>query len=95
MFTLGVYDLLTPGDLTGGRKIAGTGTISLDGSVGPIGGVQQKVVAAERAGAEYFLSPAENYDDAVAMAKHIKVIKVTTAQEAIDFLKSLPPEIKI
>jgi PDZ domain-containing protein len=95
MFTLGVYDLLTQGDLTGGRKIAGTGTIDLDGSVGPIGGVQQKVVAAERAGAEYFLCPADNYNDAVAMAKHIKVIKVTTAQEAINFLKSLPPKIKI
>jgi PDZ domain-containing protein len=93
MFTLGVYDLLTEGDLTGGLIIAGTGTIDLEGNVGPIGGVQQKVVAAERAGAIYFLSPAENYEDAAAaaatMAKHIKVIKVTTAQEAIDFLKSL------
>ena len=92
MFTLGVYDLLTAGDLTGGRKIAGTGTIDLDGNVGPIGGVQQKVVAAERAGAEYFLSPADNYDDATAMATHIKVIKVTTAREAIDSLQNLPPE---
>jgi PDZ domain-containing protein len=91
MFTLGVYDLLTENDLTGGRKIAGTGTIDLDGNVGTIGGVQQKVVAAERAGAEYFLSPPENYTDAVAMATHIKVIKVATAQDAIDFLNSLPP----
>ena len=89
MFTLGIYDLLTEGDLTGGQMIAGTGTISLDGSVGPIGGVQQKVVAAERAGAEYFLSPAENYDDALEMATRIKVIKVTTIQEAIDFLLTL------
>jgi Lon-like protease len=96
MFTLGVYDVLTDGDLTGGLVIAGTGTIDLEGNVGPIGGVQQKVVAAERAGAVYFLSPAENYDDAAkaaaAMTKHIKVIKVTTAQEAIDFLKSLSQE---
>jgi len=90
MFTLGVYDMLTQQDLTGGRIIAGTGTIALDGRVGPIGGVQQKVVAAERAGAEYFLVPAENYTDAIAMATRVKVIKVTTAREAIDFLHSLP-----
>jgi PDZ domain-containing protein len=93
MFTLGVYDLLTEGDLTGGLIIAGTGTIDLEGNVGPIGGVQQKVVAAERAGAAYFLSPAENYEDAAATAKNIQVIKVTTAQEAIDFLKSMSQNI--
>jgi PDZ domain-containing protein len=91
MFTLGVYDLVTSQDLTGGRKIAGTGTIDSEGNVGPIGGVQQKVVAAERAGAEYFLSPTENYADALAMATRITVIEVATAQDAIDFLRSLPP----
>jgi PDZ domain-containing protein len=91
MFTLGVFDLVTGQDLTGGRKIAGTGTIDLEGNVGPIGGVQQKVVAAERAGAEYFLSPIENYPDALAIATHITVIKIATAQDAINFLLSLPP----
>jgi len=91
MFTLGIYDLVTSQDLTGGRKIAGTGTIDLEGNVGPIGGVQQKVVAAERAGAEYFLSPTENYPDALAMATRITVIEVATAQDAINFLRSLPP----
>jgi PDZ domain-containing protein len=91
MFTLTVYDMVTPKDLTMGRVIAGTGTINLDGTVGPIGGVQQKVAAAEGAGAEYFLSPPENYVDAVAVARNIKVIKVATAKQAIDFLNSLPP----
>ena len=91
MFTLGVYDLVTSHDLTGGRKIAGTGTIDLEGNVGPIGGVQQKVVAAERAGAEYFLSPTGNYPDALAMATRITVVEVATARDAIDFLRSLPP----
>lgn len=91
MFTLTVYDMVTPKDLTMGRVIAGTGTINLDGTVGPIGGVQQKVAAAEGAGAQYFLSPSENYEDAVAMARNIKVIKVATAKQAIDFLNSLPP----
>jgi PDZ domain-containing protein len=90
MFTLAVYSLLDPAGLNGGWNIAGTGTIDLDGNVGPIGGVQQKVVAAERAGAQYFLSPAANYQDALAVANNIKVVEVDTAQEAVDFLKSLP-----
>jgi PDZ domain-containing protein len=91
MFTLTVYNMVTPEDLTGGRKIAGTGTISLDGTVGPIGGVQQKVAGAEIAGAQYFLSPPENYEDARAAARNIQVVKVATAEQAIRFLRSLPP----
>jgi PDZ domain-containing protein len=91
MFTLTVYNMVTPEDLTGGRKIAGTGTISLDGTVGPIGGVQQKVAGAEIAGAEYFLSPPENYEDARAVARNIQVVKVATAEQAIQFLRNLPP----
>jgi len=83
MFTLTIYNLLTPEDLTGGRKIAGTGTINLDGQVGPIGGVEQKVAGAEGAGAEYFLSPPQNYEDAHRVAKRIKVVEVATAEEAI------------
>ena len=89
MFTLAVYNAVTPTDMTGGRKIAGTGTISLDGTVGPIGGVEQKVAAAEAAGAEYFLSPVENYDDARAVARQIKVVKVATVDEALAFLHGL------
>jgi PDZ domain-containing protein len=89
MFTLAVYNAVTPTDITGGRKIAGTGTISLDGSVGPIGGVEQKVAAAEAAGAEYFLSPVENYDDARAVARQIKVVKVATVDQALAFLRGL------
>ncbi len=91
MFTLAVYDALTPQDLTGGHRIAGTGTIDLDGTVGPIGGVQQKVAAAERAGAEYFLCPPDNYEDAQAAAKHIDVVEVDSADAAIAFLKTLTP----
>jgi PDZ domain-containing protein len=89
MFTLTVYNALSKEDLTGGRKIAGTGTINPDGSVGPIGGVAQKVAAAEAAGATVFLSPAENYADALSAASTIRIVKISTAQEAIDFLKSL------
>jgi PDZ domain-containing protein len=90
MFTLTVYNQLSPIDLTGGRMVAGTGTINPDGTVGPIGGVAQKVVAAEGAGASYFLSPVENYADALAAARKIQVIKIATAQQAVDFLRSLP-----
>ena len=91
MFTLAVYDRVTIADLTKGYRIAGTGTIDLDGNVGEIGGVQQKVAAAERAGAQYFLTPVENFPDASIAAKKIIVVPVKTAQEAIDFLNSLPP----
>ncbi len=92
MFTLTVYNLLSPVDLTGGHTIAGTGTISPDGSVGPIGGVEQKVAAAEMVGAEYFFAPADNYADALKAAHRIKVIKVETVDQAVAFLRSLPPK---
>jgi PDZ domain-containing protein len=63
MFALGIIDTLTPGDLTGGQQIAGTGTIDDQGLVGPIGGIQQKMVGARDAGARWFLVPAENCPD--------------------------------
>jgi len=90
IFTLSIYNSLISQDLTGGRRIAGTGTINLDGTVGPIGGVKQKIFAAEAVGATYFLCPAENYADAVSAARSIKVVKIATVQQAIDFLHSLP-----
>jgi PDZ domain-containing protein len=60
MWALGLYELLTPGDLTAGRTIAGTGQIGPDGRVYPIGGIEDKVVAAQRAGASLFLAPQAN-----------------------------------
>jgi len=90
MFTLTVYNLVSPTDLTGGRKIAGTGTINMDGTVGPIGGVEQKVAAAEAAGAAYFLSPPDNYAAALSVARHITVVKIATVEDAIAFLRALP-----
>ncbi|MGB9552912.1 MAG: S16 family serine protease, partial [bacterium] len=89
MFALSLYNLLMPNDLTSGKLVAGTGTIDPEGKVGAIGGVEMKVRAAEKAGAEYFLSPEENYQEALKAASKIKVIKVKTIQEAITFLKSL------
>jgi Lon-like protease len=87
MFTLALYDQLTPDDLTGGSRIAGTGTIGCGGEVGAIGGIEQKVAGAEAQGAEVFLAPAGNYDAAVAMADDIRVVEVTDFDDALHFLE--------
>jgi PDZ domain-containing protein len=92
MFTLAVYDVLTPDDLTHGWRIAGTGTIALDGTVGPIGGSAQKVAGAEWAGAQYFIVPREHEQEARRAARTITLIPVSTAQEAIAALRALPPK---
>lgn len=68
MFTLGIVDKLTPGSLTGGLRIAGTGTISPDGSVGPVGGVRHKIAAARDRGAALFLVPRDNCEDATTVS---------------------------
>ena len=62
LMSLAIYDTLTPGSLTSGRDIAGTGTITATGVVGPIGGIQQKIAASRDAGADLFLVPADNCD---------------------------------
>lgn len=91
MFSLAIYDALSAGDLTQGWRIAGTGTISLDGTVGPIGGIAQKVAGAEWAGAEFFIVPREHEQEARQVARRIQLIPVSTAQEAIQALQKLPP----
>lgn len=89
MFTLEIINQLHEEDLTQGYKIAGTGTINPDGTIGPIDGVKQKVLAAEREGASYFLSPPENYEDAAEAATKLQVVNVETIQDAVEFLESL------
>lgn len=91
MFALGIIDSLDKEGLAAGRKIAGTGTISLNGAVGPVGGVAQKVVGAEESGAEYFLAPGDNVEAAKSGAKKLQVIRVDTIDDAIGFLRSLKP----
>lgn len=84
-FTLGVIDVLTPGSLTGGNKIATTGTIDVDGHVGPVGGVKQKTFAVRASGAKVFLVPPEEFDEASQYAgDDLKVIKVETLDQALD-----------
>lgn len=83
MFSLALYDTITPGELTGGLEIAGTGTISSAGEVGPIGGIQQKLVGASDAGASYFLAPAANCNEVVDhIPQGLSVAAVSTFDEA-------------
>jgi PDZ domain-containing protein len=90
MHTLAIVDTLTPGELTQGHVIAGTGTIAYDGTVGNIGGIRQKIVGAEAAGAEYVLVPKGNYEEALtAERRAIEIVPVETIQEALDFLETL------
>lgn len=88
MMTLAIYDRLTDQDLTGGRKIAGTGEIALCGEVGPIGGIEQKVAGAEREGAEVFLAPAGNYEAARAAARSVEVVRVDRFSDAVEYLEA-------
>ncbi|KRE61403.1 hypothetical protein ASG78_12895 [Nostocoides sp. Soil756] len=83
MFSLAIYDVLTPGALTGGRRIAGTGTIEDDGTVGPISGIRQKMAGAHAVGARWFLSPAGDCADAVGhVPDGMTLLKVTSFSDA-------------
>jgi PDZ domain-containing protein len=86
MWALGVTDLLTEEDLTAGRQVAGTGTIDLQGRVGPIGGVRLKIVAAEEAGADLFLVPRGNMAEARGAADEIDLVAVATVDQAVGAL---------
>jgi PDZ domain-containing protein len=90
MFALGIIDKIEPEDLTGGKIIAGTGTIDDEGNVGPIGGIAQKLVGAKEAGAVYFLTPIDNCTEAKANARPgLPLIKVSTLDEALAALETL------
>lgn len=99
MFSLEIYNQLIDEDLTRGYEVAGTGTIAADGTIGKIGGIEQKIVAADKAGADIFFAPNENgaddsnYRGAIETAEDIgtemKIVPVDTFDEAIDYLMSL------
>ncbi|MEV5429959.1 PDZ domain-containing protein [Streptomyces sp. NPDC052701] len=87
MFALGIYDKLTPGSLTGGKFVAGTGTIDDEGNVGPIGGIEMKMVGARGKGAEYFLTPADNCAAAARdTPEGLTLVKVKTMDDALGAL---------
>ena len=88
MLALAIYDKLTPGSLTGGEKIAGTGTVDPDGNIGAIGGIVQKMWGASGAGAKWFLAPSENCSEVLGkIPEGISVIKVSNLQDSLAALK--------
>jgi Lon-like protease len=90
MFALGIIDKITPDNLTGGRFIAGTGEIEANGTVDPIGGIQQKMVGARAAGATIFLAPAANCPDAAgAVPAGMRLIRVSSLAGAVAALEAL------
>ena len=102
MFSLAIYDTLTPGSLTGGREIAGTGEIDADGTVGPIGGIQQKIVGARDDGAQLFLVPTDNCAEALGADNgDMRLVQAETFDEARDLRRDVgrgprrrPPELR-
>lgn len=89
MFSLEIYSRFQKNDLTDGKKIAGTGTIDPDGTVGRIGGIDQKVVAADKSGAKVFFAPNDPITD--EMKKATQVSKVITIQQ-LKQRKTLTPK---
>lgn len=89
VFSLAIYDMVTPGDLVGGRSIAGTGTIDANGKVGAIGGIQEKIAGAQQAGAKIFLVPAANCVDLAGVSTSMQLVKVATLDDAAKALATL------
>jgi PDZ domain-containing protein len=87
--TLGLLDSLSGGHLTGGYRVAATGTISLDGTVGAIGDAAQKAIAVLRAGAQIFFVPTANYRSALSQAGSMKVVAVSSLSQALAYLRAL------
>lgn len=90
MFALGIVDKLTPGAMTGGEEIAGTGTLTASGQVGPIGGIRQKLYGASDAGSNWFLAPAGNCDEVVGhIPDGLSVFSVATLDDALDAVDAI------
>jgi len=90
MFALGIIDKTTPGELTGGEKVAGTGTITASGEVGAIGGIRQKLYGARDAGATVFLAPSTNCSEVVGnVPSGLDVYSVETLDDAVTALETV------
>jgi PDZ domain-containing protein len=91
MFGLSIYDTLTPGALTGGEIVAGTGSITAEGEVGPIGGIVQKIAGAEASGASLFFVPPDNCDAVVAAdldEDRLRLVRADTLHSAVESLET-------
>ncbi|WP_312180870.1 PDZ domain-containing protein [Arthrobacter sp.] len=90
MFALGIIDKLTPGELTNGQHFAGTGTIDAAGNVGPIGGIEQKMVGAKNSGAQYFLAPEANCREVAGnIPDDLVVVSIATLDDAVTAVETL------
>ncbi len=89
VFALAIYDKITRAPLLEGRHVAGTGTITPDGVVGPIGGIQEKVAGAQKSGASVFLVPADNCGDLAGVKTDMTLVKVATLEDAITAVSTL------
>jgi len=87
VFSIGLVELLTEKDLLQKRHIAGTGTITARGIVGPIGGINEKIMSAQKVGATVFFAPVDNADEISNVPDGIKVITVATLAQAINYLE--------
>jgi PDZ domain-containing protein len=87
VFSIGLVELLTEKDLLQGRHIAGTGTITERGVVGPIGGINEKIISAHKVGATVFFAPVDNAEEIGELPDGIKVITVATLAQAINYLE--------
>lgn len=93
--TLSLYNQLTSTDLTKNKKISGTGTININGEVGPIGGIKQKIYTADKNNVDIFFCPKDNYDDAkgaydslsISRQRHMKLVVISSFKEALDYLE--------
>lgn len=90
IFSLGLIELLTPEDILQGRKVAGTGTISADGKVGPIGGISEKIIAAKKAGATVLFASRANCNEIAKDVTGISVVAISTLDEALSYLRNTP-----
>jgi len=88
VFSIGLVELLTEQDLLQGRHIAGTGTITQRGVVGPIGGINEKIMSAKKVGATVFFAPVDNAEEISNVPEGIKVVTVATLAQAINYLNS-------
>ena len=93
MLSLAIYNAITEKDITNGLKISGTGTISIDGTVGEIGGVRYKIMGAVNEGCDVFIVPSKNYKEAKKVVKEknykIKLIKADTFEQVLSELNKI------
>jgi len=87
IFALGIVEKLNSAQLVKGRIIAGTGTINKKGEVGPIGGIEDKLIGAKRAGATLFIAPVDNCVDIANIPEGLQIVAVSTLSEAVELLK--------